>query len=799
MSTVSGGAGEFETLQRAVSLHQAGRLDEAAALYRSVLAVNPDHADALYFLGMVAAQRSQFIEAERLIGRMLALNTRNADAYSNYGGILRALNRPQEALAALDRAIALNPQMHAAHANRGIILHTLKRYEEAVASYDQALALVPNDPTTMTYRGGALLSLDRHHDALASFDRALAINPGFQPAMTYRGNALGMLKRNEEALASYDRALSLNPNDVMALANRGNVLSGLNRPAEAIASYDRALAIKPDETTALANRGIPLLALGRYDEAIAGYDRAIAVQPGNAEAHYNRGTALQAVGRCLEAQESYRTALKLKPDYAAAAFGLCMAQLPAIYMDEAEIIRAREAYAAQLTELEGTLARLDVVDLARAVGSNQPFHLAYQGLNDRDLQRRYGTFVCEVMARRFPAAPMPASPAPGERIRVGIPTGFFRSHSIWKIPAKGWVSQLDRSRFEVFGYHTGSLQDEDTLDARHLCDHFEQGPMLLEQWRETILADRLHAILYPDIGMDPMAIALAAQRLAPVQCNTLGHPITSGCPTIDYFLTADLMEPPDTEDQYTETLVRLPNISVYYEPTQPPSQLPTRADVGLRADAVVYWSGQSLYKYLPQYDEVFPRIAKEVPNCQIVFIEYYRGSHVTGLFRRRLERAFAAFGLRTDDVCVFLPRFNPQQFVAAASTADIFLDSIQWSGFNSTLECMTHNLPIVTLARPLMRGRHTTGVLRMMGVTETIFETIDDYVAAAVRLGRDADWRAALGAKIAANKHKLYHDRTAIAALEDFLERAVRRGTAWDRSRVTVTSPDPTPARSPPR
>jgi protein O-GlcNAc transferase len=774
MMTVGGGSDIFGTMQRAVSLHQVGRLDEAATLYESVLAINPEHADALYFRGMVAAQRSQFTEAERLIGKALALNPQNADACSNYAGVLNALKRPQEALASLDRAVVLNPRMPAAHANRGITLHTLKRYAEAVAAYDQALALNPRDPMTLTYRGGALTALDRHNDALASFDSALTINPGFQPAMTYRGNALGMLHRNEEALASYDRALALNPNDVVALANRGNVLSGLNRPADAIASYDRALAVKPDESTALTNRGNPLIAMGRYEEAIESYDRAIALQPDNAEAHHNRASALQAVGRCEEAQQSYRTALKLKPDYAAAEFGLCMAQLPAIYMDEAEIGRAREAYAAQLTALRGTLERLDVTDLARAVGSNQPFHLAYQGRNDRDLQSRYGAFVCEVMARRFPPAALPAAPAPGERIRVGIPTGFFRSHSIWKIPAKGWASQLDRSRFEVFGYHTGSLQDADTLEARRLCDHFVQGPMPLEQWRQTILADGLHAILFPDIGMDPMAIALAAQRLAPVQCDTLGHPITSGCPTIDYFLTSDLMEPPDTEDHYTETLVRLPNISVYYEPAEPPSQLPTRAELGLRAGAIVYWSGQSLYKYLPQYDEVFPRIAKEVPNCQIVFIEYYRGSHVTDLFRQRLERAFAAFGLRADDVCVFLPRFNPQQFVAAASTADIFLDSIQWSGFNSTMECMTHNLPIVTLARPLMRGRHTTGVLRMMGVTEAIFETVDDYVAAAVRLGRDADRRAALSSMIAANKHKLYRDRTAIAALEDFLERAVR-------------------------
>src|SRR5262245_9188138 len=139
MTTAAGGSDVFETIKRAVGLHQAGRLDEAAALYNSVLAANPDHVDALYFLGMVAAQRSQFTESERLIGRMLTLNTQNADAYSNYAGVLNALKRPQEALASLDRAVALNPSMPAAHANRGITLHTLKRYEEAVAAYDKAL------------------------------------------------------------------------------------------------------------------------------------------------------------------------------------------------------------------------------------------------------------------------------------------------------------------------------------------------------------------------------------------------------------------------------------------------------------------------------------------------------------------------------------------------------------------------------------------------------------------------------------------------------------------------------------
>ena len=771
--TFPGGSDVFETLRRAVALHQTGRIDEAAALYKQVLAGNPDHFDALYFLGMVAAQRSQFSEAERLIGKALTINSQNADAYSNYAGVLNALKRPQEALASLDRAIALNPRMPQAHANRALTLHTLHRYQDAVASYDQALAL-NRDPVTLTYRGGALLSLGSAGEALASFDAALALNPSFQPAMTYRGNALGMLHRNGEALDSYERALALNPNDVVALANRGNVLSGLNRHAEAIESYDRALAIKPDEATALTNRGNPLIALGRYDDAIVSYDRAIAIKPDNAEAHYNRGTALQAIGRCEDAVKAYETALRLRPNYAEAQFGLCMAQLPAIYMDEAEIVAARNAYADQLAALCETTGRFSPQELANGVGANQPFHLAYQGLNDCDLQRRYGTFICQVMERRFPPALLPQARKAGERIRIGIACGFFRAHSVWKAPVKGWVTQLDRQRFEVFCYHTGSILDDDTKSAMTLCDRFVQGPMPLEQWRNTILADAPHVLIYPEVGMNPVAVQLAAQRLARVQCNSWGHPVTSGCPTLDYFLSSDLMEPPDADEQYSERLVRLPNISIYYEPPEPRSSVPARGDVGLRPGAVVYWSAQSLYKYLPQYDEVFPRIAKEVPGCQFVFIEYYRGSYVTDLFRQRLDRAFNAFGLRAEDHCVFLPRMNPQQFIAAAGTADIFLDSIQWSGFNTTMECLTYDLPIVTIDRPLMRGRHSAAVLRMMGVTDTVFASVDDYVAAAVRLARDETWRLSIKRRIAENKHKLYRDRTTITALEDFLERAVR-------------------------
>ena len=180
------------------------------------------------------------------------------------------------------------------------------------------------------------------------------------------------------------------------------------------------------------------------------------------------------------------------------------------------------------------------------------FFLAYQGRNDRDLQRRYGALVAATVAERFAPIPLAPPPRPGEPIRVGIVSGFFWLHSNWKIPIKGWLSQLDRRRFTLFGYHTGQRQDEATREAASLCQRFVQGPLSLARWREAIGVDAPHVLIYPEVGMDPAAALLAAQRLAPVQCISWGHPDTSGLPTIDYYLSSALMELPEAQAHYTE-------------------------------------------------------------------------------------------------------------------------------------------------------------------------------------------------------------------------------------------------------
>ncbi len=288
------------------------------------------------------------------------------------------------------------------------------------------------------------------------------------------------------------------------------------------------------------------------------------------------------------------------------------------------------------SRLEGLAASADDPEIARAladaVGASQPFFLPYQGKCDRTLKAIYGALVARVLQTRrtLPAEPSARSRVPGGKIRVGIVSGFFHEHTIWRLMLKGWLSQLDQGRFSIHAYHTSTVDDDQTALARRLCARFVGGRGV--DIRAAIMADQPDALLYPELGMDPLAARLAGERLASVQCVSWGQPETSGLPTMDYFLSSALMEPDDAASHYTEHLVTLPNLGIHYLLDERQAESCSRSELRLRGSAVIFWCGQALYKYLPQYDDVFARIAAEVGDCQFLFIGFARSQQRDGLF-----------------------------------------------------------------------------------------------------------------------------------------------------------------------
>ena len=599
------------------------------------------------------------------------------------------------------------------------------------------------------------------------------------------GNRLQQRGQTKKAIAAYQTAIELQPEYAEAHNNMGAVLESLGQIEAALAAYQKAIGLKPDYAIAHYNLGAILQGKEQIEAAIAAYQKAIELQPDYAEAYCNLATGLHEQGQTETAIAAYQKAIELKPGYHLAKLGLAIAQIPVIYSSSAEIELRRNNYRHELQNLARSYQSASEEEraaAAAAVGWRQPFYLAYQGRCDRSLQQTYGTMIHSLMASRYPQWTQP-KPIPvlkrEQKIRIGFVSGFFHRHSVWKIPLQGWVENLDRSEFELFGYYTGTRRDRETARAAKAFDRFEHEPQSVEQWAEKITSDDLQVLIYAEFGMDIMTVKLGCLRLAPMQLVFGGHPETSGLTTINYHLTSDLMEPANGSEHYTEELVRLPNLAVCYQLLSIKPESKSKKDLGIRDNEIMFWCCQSLFKYLPQHDDIFPRIARELPNAKFVFIKL-ASEFATNTFCQRLQQAFAQFALDYRDYCLFLPRLNANAFNGITAIADVFLDNIGWSGNNTIMESTAYNLPVVTLPGDLMRGRHALAILTMMGVTETIARNKDEYIQIAVRLGRDKNYRQQVARQIAISKHQLYQDVQPVRALENFILKLVNKPRQLD-------------------
>jgi protein O-GlcNAc transferase len=731
--------------QKALGDEQAGKLALAEAGYRRLLTVMPNHAPAWHRLGLLGRRAGRSDLALAYLERASALEPAKPDYLADLAGTLAALGRLDEAETRFRDAIRRAPRHADAHNGLGNLLVKRGLLEEAVSSYRDAARLKPAVPGPRLNLAQTLLRLGRADEAAPEAAKAVSLQPALPAAQLLLGVVRSAQRRLTEAEACYRTALLLDPQLADAHRNLGDVAANLNRHDEAVACYQQALLLKPDVTSTWNNLGL----------------------------------ALNYLGRAEEAQRCYAEALRRAPDQPGLRLNAAMAGLRVIYRDDAEIAVVRAEYEAALAAVHRVIDDPAVLIAdAGAIGDKTPFLLAYHGRDDRALQERYGAGITKIMARLHPEwlrAPEVAPPQPGEKIRVGVLSAYFSTHSNWKIPIRGWLAGLDRDRFEPFGYSLGAVDDEATEEARRLCSRFRERLPTLARWAETIRADRLHVLLIPGIGMDALTTGLAALKLAPVQATSWGHPDTTGLPSIDHYLSSDLMEPADAQCYYTETLVRLPNLSIWYEPPTPatPTGL-TRAELGVPDGAVLYWCCQSLFKYLPAYDFVFPAVAARLPQAVFLFINYSPGATVTDLFRARLDAAFAARGLAAARHCRFVAPMMPRRFAEITRLADIFLDSIGWSGCNSTLEALAENVPVVTLPGTFMRARHSAAILTRIGLTELIAEDAEGFVKLAVALGADPARRQALSRRIAAAKHLLYRDQAAIDGLAAYLEAAAR-------------------------
>lgn len=731
--------------------------------------LSPMHAPSVESIQSLLA-RGDVAGAERDCHTLIAATPHDPTAHALLGHVLRRQQRDIDARSSLQRAVALAPTFGQAWKDLAIVELRGGNGTAGEIAARHARACLPDDPWPAFMHGHALSLLRRHAEAETAFSESLR---GGEPMAQARlGLAQDALARKDLEDASFHAAASVGslPQSPDAWSLFGEVLVATQRMTEATAAFRQALHCAPDDAATLDRlaQQIDATRVGG-DELVEIRQRQLARTPDSSTALQALGLALVGAQRQSEALDVFATLREREPDNLLARWmGFQLPAWPHFHSEE-----DRQAYRANWIAGLAWFEALDLttpehaIDAQAVLGSVPNYTLAYLGEADVDLHGRHARVVRRLIEAAAAGHVVDAAirPITRNRRRIGVISHCLRKHSVTRAWGEA-ILALPRKDFELQVFYTGTTEDASVERFRQRADRFQSGSHTYLDWSQQLHAAELDIAIFLDIGMDVVNQLLASVRFAPVQVATWAHPVTTGMPTIDCFLSADLAEPADAAAHYSETLVRLPRLGGCFP--LPRFPLPQAPVIAAQSDGTTRLIClQNLAKLHPGHDVLFTRIAAAVPQARFTVMSGAPSHHAEDL-AARLHAAARRAGVDPSRFRV-LPLLGESQYWRELAAADIVLDSLDFSGAMTTLDALWHDRPVITLPGALMRGRQTYAMLRLLDLDELIARDMDDYVRRAVLLASEPARRADIVRQIAQRKHRLFEDRSVCTALADFL------------------------------
>jgi protein O-GlcNAc transferase len=674
-----------ELLRAGLKHHQAGQLTEAEACYLRVLVVQPEHADALSMLSLIASQLRRHDLAVELIGRAIKQNGSNPSYLFHLGSVLQGQSKLDTAIAAYRQAISIKPDYAEAHCNLGVALRDQGQLDEAIAACRQATGIKPDYAEAHCNLGVALRDQGKLDEAIAAYRRAIAIKPDLVGVLYNLGNALRDRGRLDEAITAYHQAIRIKPDYVEAHSNLGAALRDQGQLDEAVTACRHAIGITPDYAEAYCNLSAALRDQGRLDEVIAACRQAISIRPDYAKAYSNLGMALEDQGKHDEAIAAYRQAISFEPDYAEAHSNLLFC------LNRSDEVTAEQLFAAHR-------------EWGERYGQQAPRRGAYS--NNRE---------------------------PGRRLRIGYVSPDFRQHSVAYF-VESLLQGHDRQQVEVFCYAEVRRPDGVTAHLQGLADH----------WLTTVgLSDDAVAGRIRADGIDILVdlaghtannrLQVFARKPAPVQVTWLGYPNTTGLKAIDYRLVDTVSDPAGDADAFaSETLVRLEGGFLCYarahnapEPAAPPC---------LKTGWVTFGSFNNPAKVSSATLDAWAALLTRLPRAHLLLKgKPFADEAARMLFLQRLSRR----GVSAGQVKLMPQLPDAATHLAAYHQVDIGLDPFPYNGTTTTCEALWMGVPVVTLRGNRHAGRVGASLLTQIGLSDLIAGSAEQYAEIAAALAGD--------------------------------------------------------------
>ena len=600
--------------------------------------------------------------------------------------------RHDPALAILAQILAAAPDYAMARHLAATLLYQNGHPVEAEAQFRELLRRDPLFADAYLNFSCLLQDSGRREEAVTLLQCAIILKPEAPGPHNNLGNTLAALGRFNAALVPFEHAIRLDPRAATPHCNAGNALVRLCRYDEAIRLYQRALLLAPQHTEAYNNLGYVYKEMGQIGAAVAAFQATLALQPDQAEAYSNLGSALKDQGLHAQAATAFRQAVILKPHFACAE-----------------------------TNLAFLLTNLPEVSATAICAAHRAWG------------ERHGRPLLPVPLRHDNL------PEPDKRLRVGFVSPDFRTHSVAYF-FEPLVRALDRSQVAVHAYAEVPTPSPTTYRLKALCDG----------WCWTVgLDDAALAAQIRRDGIDILVdlaghtggsrILAFARKPAPVQATWLGYPATTGLAAIDYRVTDALADPPGTEDEAVETLIRLPGGFLCYQgsPEAPPVSPPPCT----QGRPFTFGSFNNLSKLTEATLAAWTAILRARPDAQLFLkCKQLTDPQTQTLYRQR----FARQGIDPARIRMHAWTPEPEDHLHLYAQVDLALDTFPYNGTTTTCEALWMGVPVVTLTGDRHAARVGKTLLTRIGRPELVTGTPEAYVATALALAADPARLAAL-------------------------------------------------------
>ncbi|MBU2090542.1 MAG: tetratricopeptide repeat protein, partial [Alphaproteobacteria bacterium] len=699
-------------LDQAIALHQQGRLAEAEALYRQVLALDGKQPDALHLLGQIERHKGNAQAGLEMIDRAVALRPDSAPYRMTRGNTLRVMGRRAEAIIAYREALELNPDFADAHNNLGVVLLESGDAPMAAGHFRRALEIRPAYPDAANNLGNALKATGDFNGALVAYEHALKLAPAAATIWTNLATMHHKLGHMEQCEACFRKALEIDPRLADAHSNFGTILANWGRYDEAQAHLEKAIELRPDFPEALMSLGYALIEQGRGIEGEAKYLRAIELVPDSPLANRMFSMKLYKQRRVAEARDY---ALRALPQAKFRERGMLLSHL-------ASIMAMLSDYTQVKPMSDEALALAPWED---EIWEQRLYNFSYHP--DLPASDIFAEFVRWGDGQKVSVPSAYANARePNRRLRVGFVSPDFRRHT-----SRFYFSALfehhDREAIELIGYSNVQQPDEWTERFRGWSSGWREIRGLSDaEVAEQIRADGIDILIDACNHMQDHRLGVFTLKPAPVQATWLGAAWTTGLPTVDYVLFDPYLAPDGTLAR--EKIMRLPGCFIAY---RPPEGTPDVAPLpALRTGHVTFGYSGRTERLNPRVFRAWGEILSRLPEARLILdFRAFADPQTQAYYRDYL----AQHGVDTARV----EMRNSADIFKGLGDIDILLDCFPHSGGTMLFDALWMGVPALTLAGRPPVGRIGTSLMMNLGLADWVTQSESDYVERAVTLAGD--------------------------------------------------------------